>query len=90
MKAFAQIRPILRLLLKSKSSRSALPNLYYLEPNPACYPKNEPFTDSYWECIAKHFTYTTYHDVGTCKMGPKSDTESVVNPRLQVQGITGM
>ena len=62
---------------------------FYSKPNPACYPRFRAFTDSYWECIIKHFTYTTYHDVGTCKMGPQTDNESVVNSRLQVIGIKG-
>jgi len=83
------IKKALNLVTKSYSFKR-FGTKFFAKPNPACYPQNEPFTDAYWECIAKHFTYTTYHDVGTCKMGPKSDTESVVNPRLQVQGITGL
>lgn len=82
------IKKALDLVTKSYSFKR-FGTKFFAKPNPACYPKNEPFTDAYWECIAKHFTYTTYHDVGTCKMGPKIDPESVVNPRLQVQGITG-
>ena len=50
----------------------------------------EAFSDVYWECIVRHFTYTLYHDVGTCKMGPKSDLESVVDARLKVHGIKGL
>ncbi len=33
---------------------------------------------------------TTYHPVGTCKMGPSSDTSAVVNAQLKVHGIDGL
>ena len=33
---------------------------------------------------------TTYHLIGTCRMGPDSDRSTVVNDRLQVHGIEGL
>jgi choline dehydrogenase len=33
---------------------------------------------------------TTYHLIGTCRMGPETDTSSVVNDRLQVHGLDGL
>ena len=33
---------------------------------------------------------TSYHPVGTCKMAPASDPQSVVDERLRVRGIEGL
>jgi choline dehydrogenase len=33
---------------------------------------------------------TTYHLIGTCRMGPQTDTTSVVNDRLQVHGLEAL
>lgn len=44
-------------------------------------------SDEYWACAARFSVQTVYHPVGTCKMGPSTDTEAVVNPRLQVYGV---
>src|SRR5204863_8792626 len=33
---------------------------------------------------------TTYHPVGTCKMGSDSDAAAVVDDRLRVRGIAGL
>ncbi|XP_025603101.2 glucose dehydrogenase [FAD, quinone]-like [Athalia rosae] len=44
-------------------------------------------TDEYWECAVRMITATLHHQVGTCKMGPKSDPEAVVDPELRVHGI---
>jgi choline dehydrogenase len=32
-------------------------------------------------------TFTVYHEYETCKMGPDSEEDAVVDPRLQVRGI---
>lgn len=63
---------------------------FYNVPNPVCAKNNEPFSDAYWECIIRHNTYTIYHDVGTCKMGPASDPWSVVDHELRVHGVNGL
>lgn len=47
-------------------------------------------SDDYTVCLAKSFTSSPYHPVGTCKMGPASDKTAVVDPRLKVYGIEGL
>lgn len=52
--------------------------------------KYEFNSDMFWECAIREFTYTEYHPVGTCKMGPKEDKDAVVDSRLRVHGINGL
>lgn len=47
-------------------------------------------SDEYIVCLIQHYTFTIYHPVGTCKMGPKTDRKAVVDPRLRVYGISGL
>lgn len=35
----------------------------------------------------RHFTFTIYHPTSTCKMGPHTDPDSVVDHRLRVYGV---
>lgn len=58
-------------------------------PMPGCQ-HHLLFSDEYWECSLKHFTFTIYHPTSTCKMGPKHDQEAVVDPRLRVYGIANL
>ncbi|XP_014261875.1 glucose dehydrogenase [FAD, quinone]-like isoform X2 [Cimex lectularius] len=39
-------------------------------------------SDEYWECYVRHLTLTSYHPVGTCKMG--NNENSVVDHSLRV------
>lgn len=48
------------------------------------------YTDTYWECMVRHYTVTIYHPVGTAKMGPEWDKTAVVDPRLRVYGVHGL
>ena len=41
----------------------------------------------YWMCVMMEYTATPFHLVGTCKMGPSSDPQAVVNERLKVYGV---
>ncbi|KAL4089584.1 hypothetical protein QTP88_024597 [Uroleucon formosanum] len=56
-------------------------------PNCACYTWG---TREYWICIIRYLAAPFYHVVGTCKMGPKNDYNSVVDTELRVKGISGL
>ncbi|XP_058062971.1 glucose dehydrogenase [FAD, quinone]-like [Anopheles bellator] len=47
-------------------------------------------SDDYWRCFTRHATFTIYHHVGTCKMGPRNDSTAVVDARLRVHGLKGL
>jgi choline dehydrogenase-like flavoprotein len=44
----------------------------------------------YWECALRQVGTTLYHPVGTCKMGPSSDPDAVVDPELKIKGVKGI
>ena len=47
-------------------------------------------TDAELRDYALKNTGTIFHPVGTCKMGPDSDTMAVVDHRLRVRGLSGL
>jgi choline dehydrogenase-like flavoprotein len=47
-------------------------------------------TTAYWECMLRNIGASAFHAVGTCKMGPSSDPEAVVDPKLKVHGVKGI
>lgn len=47
-------------------------------------------SDAYLRCYLSYFTSTIYHPVGTCKMGPASDPDAVVDAQLNVYGLSGL
>lgn len=44
-------------------------------------------TTDYWECYIRHFTLTSFHPVGTCKMGHELDPTAVVDFNFKVKGV---
>lgn len=57
------------------------------KPLPACK-DYESGSDGYIICLCRAYTSSTYHPVGTCKMGPRWDEKAVVDPELRVYGIS--
>ena len=58
-------------------------------PIPSC--KDLEFgSDDYWRCAAKQTSVGLWHLSGTCKMGPNSDPDAVVDSRLKVYGMKGL
>lgn len=50
----------------------------------------EMMSDAYLECYIQQFTGTAYHYAGTCKMGPSTDSEAVVDSQLRVYGVDAL
>lgn len=50
--------------------------------------KHHLFTEiSQWEDYVRKNATTCFHPSGTCKMGPRSDSAAIVDPRLRVYGL---
>lgn len=47
-------------------------------------------TDAYWTCLIRYYTKGENHHAGTCKMGPASDPNAVVDPQLRVHNVKGV
>ncbi|XP_046433468.1 glucose dehydrogenase [FAD, quinone]-like [Neodiprion fabricii] len=47
-------------------------------------------SDEYWACAVQQDTLPEWHDVGSCKMGPASDSMAVVDHQLRVHGVKGL
>jgi choline dehydrogenase-like flavoprotein len=49
-----------------------------------------PANQDEWKEYVRQQAGTCYHPSSTCKMGPDSDSEAVVDPRLRVRGVKGL
>ncbi|KAL1505734.1 hypothetical protein ABEB36_005229 [Hypothenemus hampei] len=75
---------IIKALVETKEFRS-IGAKFNKEIFPGC--ENHPFdSKEYWECYIRHLTITSYHPIGTCKMGNNDDHSTVVNFNFQVKG----
>lgn len=72
-------------LLETKSFSKYKPEIFKLD-HPNCN-KYEFKSEEYWKCSIRSLSTTVYHYCGTAKMGPDSDPDAVVDPRLRVYGI---
>jgi choline dehydrogenase-like flavoprotein len=48
------------------------------------------YSDAYLACVARVYTSTLYHPVGTCRMGRLDDPRTVVDTQLRVKGVAGL
>lgn len=68
-----------------KSRNVALINMNLTECNQFTYD-----SDDYWKCYMKVYSMTSFHPVGTNRMGKVNDTNSVVDSRLRVMGVKNL
>ena len=54
------------------------------------YPGNEAQSDNELLEAARHVGGSTFHVMGTCRMGPASDPTAVVDDQLRVRGMAGL
>ena len=52
------------------------------------FPGRDVATQADFEAYARRYGRTSYHPVGTCRMG--GDAQSVVDPELRVRGVEGL
>lgn len=55
-----------------------------------CNPQTIPTDDAGWEDYVRNNTNVAYHQVGTCRMGRRSDAQAVVDSSLRVIGAEGL
>lgn len=60
-----------------------------MNPMPGC-DHLELGSDPYWACCVQTMTMQMHHQCGTCKMGPKSDRNAVVDHELKVYGVKNL
>ena len=46
--------------------------------------------DQFWESYVRKYSISTYHPIGTCKMGKEEDPTTVVTSDTRVKGVTGL
>jgi choline dehydrogenase-like flavoprotein len=54
------------------------------------YPGEDVQSDDEMLAAARQWGNTTYHVMGTCRMGPSSDNTAVVDDQLRVHGLQGL
>ncbi|XP_070170483.1 glucose dehydrogenase [FAD, quinone]-like isoform X2 [Polyergus mexicanus] len=79
---------VVKKMMNTESFKRHRVKLHHL--NIADCRDTEPDSEEYWKCNLRHMSFTTYHPVGTAKMGPQNDSTAVVSPRLKVHGIQGL
>ncbi|XP_044593925.1 glucose dehydrogenase [FAD, quinone]-like isoform X1 [Cotesia glomerata] len=79
----------LAISLMNSSELSKL-NLTLMNPSVQVCSQFMYLSNEYWSCVIKQDTGPENHQAGSCKMGPVSDSMSVVSSKLKVHGIAGL
>ncbi|KAF5280852.1 hypothetical protein FQR65_LT03001 [Abscondita terminalis] len=81
-------------IAQNLSSTSALKDKYGLELERKSYgdcATRHPYdSDDFWQCAVRHSTGPENHQAGSCKMGPSTDKNAVVDSKLRVHGLVGV
>ncbi len=85
VESFVEVIKFVRKLVKTKSFRGFD---FFMPVLDECSQLTDE-TDQL-ECFVRNTAVSFYHQVGSCKMGPKGDPEAVVDPRLRVLGVSGL
>lgn len=76
-----------------KLSRTHIMRQINARPNPNRIQRcsqHDVSSDEYWACYARQLTASIFHPSGTCKMGPITDSQAVVDAKLRVYGVAGL
>ena len=83
---------MIRAILQFYELSSIAKHLEPMKPIPGCSfcpDKKYMFEcESYIRCTVEQILYSTYHGVGTCRMGDPHRRDTVVDPQLRVKGIS--
>lgn len=81
-----------RILVKALRSARSVLEAPALAPFVAheLFPGQSVQSDDEWLSFARANGGTSYHLIGTCKMGPATDALAVVDDRLRVHGLSGL
>lgn len=52
--------------------------------------KYDAKTDEHWQCLLKYMVSTTSSTAGSCRMGPDTDPDAVVDGELNVHGVSNL
>ncbi|XP_062557046.1 glucose dehydrogenase [FAD, quinone]-like [Armigeres subalbatus] len=81
----------MKMVIQIAESQSFTQYGSHLDPTPLAACSHLPFrTDPYWRCAVQQMGKNIHHQAGTCKMGPTCDPTAVVNPELQVHGVSNL
>lgn len=77
----------IKFIRKFEQTQAFKDNLEFLSlVLPECDSLHGSETPAYWECYTRHLVTTTFHPVGTAKMGADTDRYAVLDSKLKLRG----